>query len=406
MPNDLDVRRLIEEVKARPIIWDVRYGEYKDRTNTPQKWAEIAASLGVDVEHCKRKWKNLRDAYRAEVRRSERRVERLKASGNYDSSMDVRSKWAYFDQMSFINDSRRPRYQSLTHKSEGEGSNGSHDDAPGFHSFCDIKMEPHHTTDEDEYEDDDQLLEQFENAATPQAVRRLSNSISVANAAEDAAIAGTSSSRSPNCKCSNRADDQVHFLENLEREEQSLMQSTRMDMTRDNSASHVGDSDYNFLVSFLPQMKRMSELQNLQFRAKMSELLLNIMTPQSPSGQLVSTSAQSMQRFEPQQARQQLQQQSQQQLQQIPYQQQPPQQALQQQQQQAQRGVIQCMQSTPAQDLLQLQSEQLQLQQDDQQMQQQRQPFTAADLMDADQLENSNLSAASEMLGDNSNNWP
>ncbi|XP_011182793.1 putative uncharacterized protein DDB_G0291608 [Zeugodacus cucurbitae] len=398
MPNDLDVRRLIEEVKARPIIWDVRYGEYKDRTNTPQKWTEIAGSLGVDVEHCKRKWKNLRDAYRAEVRRSERRVERLKASGNYDSSMDVRSKWAYFDQMSFINDSRRPRYQSLTHKSEGEGSNGSHDDAPGFHSFCDIKMEPHHTTDEDDYEDDDQLLEQFEHAATPQAVRRLSNSISVANAAEDAAITGASSSRSPNCKCSNRADDQVHFLENLEREEQSLMQSTRMDMTRDNSSNHVGDSDYNFLVSFLPQMKRMSELQNLQFRAKMSELLLNIMTPQSSSsGQLMTTNAQSSQIFPQQQ---------QQPQQQLLYQQQPSPLAL-LQQQQVQRGVIQCMPSTPAQDLLQLQNEQLQLQQEnDQQMQQQRQQFTTSDLMDADQLENSNLSVASEMVGDNSNNWP
>lgn len=358
------------------------------------KISPLITSPTTTVEHCKRKWKNLRDAYRAEVRRSERRVERLKASGNYDSSMDVRSKWAYFDQMSFINDSRRPRYQSHTHKSEGEGSNGSHDDTPGFHSFCDIKMEPQHTTDEDDYEDDDQLLEQFESAATPQAVRRLSNSISVANAVEDAAIAGTSSSRSPSCKCSNRADDQVHFLENLEREEQSLMQSTRMDMTRDNSTSHVGDSDYNFLVSFLPQMKRMSELQNLQFRAKMSELLLNIMAPQSPSGQLVSTNAQSLQRFQPQQ------------LQQMPYQQAPAQLALQQQQQQAQRGVIQCMQSTPAQDLLQLQTEQLQLQQDDQRMQQQRPQFTAADLMDAEQLESSNLSAASEMLGDNSNNWP
>lgn len=308
--------------------------------------------------------------------------------------MDIRSKWTYFEQMSFINDSRRPRYQSLTHKSEGEGegSNGSHED---FQSFCDIKMEPHHTTDEDDYEDDDQLLEQFESAATPQAVRRLSNSISVANAVEDAAISGPSSSRSPNCKCSNRADDQVHFLENLEREEQSLMQSTRMDMTRDNSSSHVGDSDYNFLVSFLPQMKRMSELQNLQFRAKMSELLLNIMTPQSPSVQLTPINAQTSQIF-PQQ------QQPQQQLPQLHYEQQLPPQALQQQQ----RGVIQCIPLTPAEGLLQLQNEQLQLQENDQQMQQQRQQFTVTDLMDADQLDNSNLSAGSELVGNNSNNWP
>ncbi|XP_053953235.1 uncharacterized protein LOC128860035 [Anastrepha ludens] len=386
MPDDLDVRRLIEEVKARPILWDLRYG--KDRTNTPPKWAEIAAILGVDVEHCKRKWKNLRDAYRAELRRTERRVERLKASGDYDSSMNIGSKWAYFEPMSFINDTRRPRYHSHTHRSEGEGSNGSIDEPPGFHSFCDIKMEPHHTSDEDEREEEERLLEQFVSAATPQAVRRLSNSISVANAVEDATTSATS--RRASCKCSNRADDQVHFLENLEREEQSLMQSTRMDMRRDNNTSHVGDSDYNFLVSFLPQMKRMSELQNLQFRAKMSELLLNIMTPNTGGSVQPMTTAQ---------------------------QQQPQQLQLQQTQQQSQPGVIQCVALPQQSALLQMQIDSQQLQQGEQrspvqQMEQQpqqtpamQQQFTTTVLMDAEPLENSSVSISNEMSGDNSTNW-
>ncbi|XP_054733524.1 uncharacterized protein LOC129241299 [Anastrepha obliqua] len=367
MPDDIDVRRLIEEVKARPIIWQVPYGMYKDRAVTPPKWAEIAAILGVDVKRCKRKWKNLRDAYRAEVRRIDRREERLKASGVYDSSVNIQSKWAYFEPMSFINDTRRPRYPSHTHRSDdGEGSNGSHDEPPGFHSICDIKMEPHHTSDEDEYEEEEQLLEQFVSAATPQAVRRLSNSISVANAAEDAITSAAS------CKCSNRADDQVHFLENLEREEQSLMQSTRMDMRRDNNTSHVGDSDYNFLVSFLPQMKRMSELQNLQFRAKMSELLLNIMTPNTGGFVQLMTVATSpsVTQFQQQQTQQlQLHQQQQQQSQCVPVLQQP---TLQQMQ----------VQQTPTQ-----------------------QQFITADLMDAEPLENSSISISSEASGDNSTNW-
>ncbi|XP_067647559.1 uncharacterized protein hng3 isoform X2 [Eurosta solidaginis] len=298
MPENMDVHRFIEVVKAHPVIWDIRYGEYKDRTTTPQQWAEISGTMGVDVEQCKRKWKNLRDAYRAEVRRLERRKELQKASGTYDSSTEIRSKWAYFDAMSFINDSRRPSHNIYKIDAEGEGgdaSNESHDtdEPPGFHSICDIKLEPYHMmSDEDDFEDD-RLLEEFVNAATPQAVRRLSNSISEANAVEDAAMADiaapssnigtttTTASGGINCKCSKRADDQMHFLETLEREEQSLMQSTRMDMRRDNSIGHVGDSDYNFLVSFLPKMKRMSELQNLQFRAKMSELLLNILAPQT-----------------------------------------------------------------------------------------------------------------------------
>lgn len=89
----------------------------------------------------------------------------------------------------------------------------------------------------------------------------------------------SNSSETNNCKCSKRTYDQVHFLEDLEKEEQNLIKSTRLDITRSDNLAHVGDSDYNFLVSFLPQMKKMSELQNLQFRAKMTDIMLNIMTP-------------------------------------------------------------------------------------------------------------------------------
>ncbi|XP_037819229.1 uncharacterized protein LOC119608748 [Lucilia sericata] len=80
-------------------------------------------------------------------------------------------------------------------------------------------------------------------------------------------------------KGSKSSYDQVHFLEDLEKEEQNLMKSTRLDISHSNDLAHIGDSDYNFLVSFLPQMKKMSELQNLQFRAKMTNLMLEIMSP-------------------------------------------------------------------------------------------------------------------------------
>lgn len=44
----------------------------------------------------------------------------------------------------------------------------------------------------------------------------------------------------------------------------------------------VGDLDYNFLISFLLHMKRMTQLQNLQFRAKMSDLVLNVLYASAP----------------------------------------------------------------------------------------------------------------------------
>ncbi|XP_065361082.1 uncharacterized protein LOC135954778 [Calliphora vicina] len=40
----------------------------------------------------------------------------------------------------------------------------------------------------------------------------------------------------------------------------------------------IGDPDNNFLISFSSHMKSMSQFQNLQFRAKMSDLILNILT--------------------------------------------------------------------------------------------------------------------------------
>lgn len=231
------------------------------------------------------------------MRRTERRIARLKALGQYDPLRRTASKWVFFEPMSFINESKRTSYTTNANANanaanptlinEAEGNSGSMDlnYEPGFHSFCDIKMETHHTTTDDDDDEDDKLFEEFNAVATPQAARRLSDCIATAaaaaevSAAEISPIGGTATSL--HCKCTKRADDQVHFLEDLEREEMKLMQSTRKEITRANSVGHVGDADYNFLVSFLPQMKKMSELQNLQFRAKMSELLLTTMS--SPS---------------------------------------------------------------------------------------------------------------------------
>lgn len=150
--------------------------------------------------------------------------------------------------------------------------------------------------------DNDLLMQEFQSMATPQALRRLSHNISLASAVAEeeqaaAAAAATSAAtatatcvgaatpvlhRTPavaaaaasSCQCAKRVDEQVNFLQSLEREEQQLMQSTSQDLARCKNVLHVGDSDYNFLISFLPLMKQMSPLQNVHFRAKMGELLL------------------------------------------------------------------------------------------------------------------------------------
>ncbi|XP_065361828.1 uncharacterized protein LOC135955406 [Calliphora vicina] len=71
--------------------------------------------------------------------------------------------------------------------------------------------------------------------------------------------------------CTKRPYDQAICLEDLEKDEHNLIKPVRS-----NEMVPVTDSDYNFLVSFLPKMKMINELKNLQFRAKITDLMLEI----------------------------------------------------------------------------------------------------------------------------------
>ncbi|KAM7355845.1 uncharacterized protein ACRADG_001789 [Cochliomyia hominivorax] len=353
----MDVPLLIAEIHKRPALWDVVHEEHRDRQSVPKLWLEVAEVVGVDVDQCKRKWKNLRDAYRAEIRRSERRIERDKLMGDYDPNTNYNSKWVYFPLMDFIGDNCLRR-RCACFKNENANANSNDNNNTNNHqnqdydndddddvdndvindddeerdynnseynenmnSACDIKSEPSHNNmdsnirnfhdnanakqraQEDEVEaTNDMLFEEFQNIATPQAARRLSASLSLNKSLQQnyntmpqqqqqqqqqqnqniipSSSNAINKNNNNNCsKCSQRTVDQVHFLEDLGREEQKLIKSTRQDITRSNNLDHIGDSDYNFLVSFLPQMKKMTELQNLQFRARMCDMVLNIFSP-------------------------------------------------------------------------------------------------------------------------------
>ncbi|EDW69434.1 probable serine/threonine-protein kinase fhkB isoform X1 [Drosophila virilis] len=271
----MDMHRLINEVKQRPALWDASHPEHANRVETLRQWHSVADALGAKVELCRSKWKNLRCSYRRQQHRSQQQLKRQQQAS-------PAHLWSYAEAMSFL-DGRRLRSDS---------SNNEDDDcdlALGESMSFKTESQP---TDEMEADNDD-LMQQFQSMATPQALRRLSHSISLASAAAEeqaAAAAPTTVLPTPmgrpsaveaaaasSCHCAKRVDEQVNFLESLEREEQQLIQSTSQDLARCKNILHVGDSDYNFLISFLPLMKQMSPLQNVAFRAKMGELLLQTM---------------------------------------------------------------------------------------------------------------------------------
>lgn len=276
----MDMHRLIFEVQQRRALWDARHPDHANRPETQRLWNAVAEATGMDVELCRTKWKNLRCSYR----RSNRRSGILK----HQQSPSPGHQWSYAEAMSFLDGQREECDNS--NNGEEEMESALKIEAEHMPMLSTFKSEQVSAADEMEA-DNDALMREFQNVSTPQALRRLSENISLASAAAEEQVPSAAAQLSPNlnqgsaiaaaaassCHCAKRVDEQVNFLESLEREEQQLMQSTSQDLARCKSVLHVGDSDYNYLISFLPLMKQMTPFQNVFFRAKMGELLLQTM---------------------------------------------------------------------------------------------------------------------------------
>ncbi|XP_032581010.1 uncharacterized protein LOC6619946 [Drosophila sechellia] len=85
-PSDEETRHLLREVSLRPSIWDSRIKFSERRPQIPLDWMNVSIAMGLCVDECKRRWKSLRNNYRAKIHR-----------GN-DSC------WQHSKQMEFVRD--------------------------------------------------------------------------------------------------------------------------------------------------------------------------------------------------------------------------------------------------------------------------------------------------------------
>ncbi|XP_061783005.1 uncharacterized protein [Nerophis lumbriciformis] len=85
--------KLIQAVFDYPQLYDVTLANYRQRESRASAWTNISDSLGLPVDECKRKWKNLRDRYLKEVRLEIR---------NKKQGEPSQSKWRYRQRMNFI----------------------------------------------------------------------------------------------------------------------------------------------------------------------------------------------------------------------------------------------------------------------------------------------------------------
>ncbi|XP_073838000.1 uncharacterized protein [Musca autumnalis] len=343
----MDVRRLIEEVRLRPVLWDAEHPKYRCHVTTGRKWSEIAKLFNITVDECRKKWKYLRDSYRARLNNAERRKEKSMALGIYDPDKDYVVPWMYLKEMSFLKDFVRIKKSLGTNDTNSEIDNSDNmmetensltddgicsieeadgiidlDGSGNMDEFLAIKKEfedpsdylteikysKEHTTiaaatttadienylpnscQEPKTTTTNNIVNCLSSLNLPAAIKvkivpKTSNGNPPPPPAQILPLTDNNSNKSiqtlSNPQNSQEQQKRVSFLKNLEQEEEKLIKSSQEDMQlySSSSASQVEDPDRNFLMSFLPHMKKLNDLQNLQFRTQMSQLMLNMLLP-------------------------------------------------------------------------------------------------------------------------------
>ncbi|XP_057328974.1 uncharacterized protein LOC130669856 [Microplitis mediator] len=114
----MDLQRLINEVQARPAIWDQKNTHYHNRDVILKMWGEIARACDVSCEVAKSKWKHLRDNFRNELKKTYRSKPTCDSSSPSSISeqqhqqhhqQQHESKWVWFKSLLFLRDQMNSR---------------------------------------------------------------------------------------------------------------------------------------------------------------------------------------------------------------------------------------------------------------------------------------------------------
>lgn len=97
-----DEERLIELVKSNEFLFNVSHSSYKDRLKRIKTWDDIAQTLSKSSDDCKKKWKNIKDAYNRTKEKpitgsgSSNQVKRMEALSFLDTCASVNTKYVFF----------------------------------------------------------------------------------------------------------------------------------------------------------------------------------------------------------------------------------------------------------------------------------------------------------------------
>ncbi|XP_055856876.1 transcription factor Adf-1-like [Episyrphus balteatus] len=142
---------LIEQVRANPILYDLKNKQYRNLVLRKETWDSIGDNLGSTGDHCKESWNKLRNAYTNALNR------RKSKTGQTVKKMP---KWVFEDQMAFLPVSIGPRHgrrnsieleqdESQEHTSDNDLDDDDEDNNHHHHRHLEQKpLEINTTTDE------------------------------------------------------------------------------------------------------------------------------------------------------------------------------------------------------------------------------------------------------------------
>ncbi|XP_077505661.1 uncharacterized protein LOC144115220 [Amblyomma americanum] len=107
MPRELFNELLIAEVAKRPLLWDMKDNNFRNRAWKEALWEEVGDALRknyatVTTEEVMNRWKNLKDTFRKKIKDEAD----SKRSG---AAAGIKSSWPYMQQMEFLRDTVETR---------------------------------------------------------------------------------------------------------------------------------------------------------------------------------------------------------------------------------------------------------------------------------------------------------
>nr|XP_049694242.1 transcription factor Adf-1-like [Helicoverpa armigera] len=247
MSSDVQ-EQLISLIFERTPIWNSKDVNHKNRRIINQLWEEIKNELNIEVTDLKKKWKNIKDHYRKELKKNP--TPRSGDAGN----INLPSNWQYFSQLRFLHDEIVP---NIT-----EGNLTS--------------TEVSNQISNDSFEIEDISEESSQENTTGHDEESSIYSQQTSTSSQETSTASREASTSQRSRKNKTANDiRTEFLE-LERKKIRLLENDLSNQSRNEASRHENKSeDYYFFMSLLPHMEKFTPVQKLRVRQKINQALLD-----------------------------------------------------------------------------------------------------------------------------------